>query len=71
MESNHSFFRQNNRDTQETMGIDVYARQAAQEKQKIVAMYSLETIGYFRADAGSQQYPPLFNLFYPRAWVYA
>lgn len=53
--------------TQETMGSDVYARQAAQEKQKIVAMYSLETIGYFRADAGSQQYPPLFNLFYPRA----
>lgn len=53
------------------MGSNVYARQAAQEKQKIVAMYSLETIGYFRADAGSQQYSPLFNLFYPRAWVYA
>jgi len=52
--------------TQETMGSDVYARQAAHEKQKIVAMYSLETIGYFRDDAGSQQYPPLFNLFYPR-----
>jgi len=51
---------------QGTMGSDVYARQAAQEKQKIVAMYSLETIGYFRSDAGSQQYPPLFNLFYPR-----
>lgn len=51
---------------QGTMGSDVYARQAAREKQKIVAMYSLETIGYFRDDAGSQQYPPLFNLFYPR-----
>lgn len=52
---------------QETMGSDVYARQAAREKQKIVAMYSLETIGYFRDDAGSQQYPPLFKLFYPHA----
>ena len=53
--------------TQETMGSDVYARQAKQKKQKIVAMYSLETIGYFRDDAGSQKYPPIFNLFYPRA----
>lgn len=51
---------------QGTMGSDVYARQAAREKQKIVAMYSLETIGYFPDEAGSQQYPPLFNLFYPR-----
>ena len=53
--------------TQQTMGSDVYARQAAQEKHNIVAMYSLETIGYFRDEAGSQKYPPIFNLFYPRA----
>ncbi|MDH3635557.1 MAG: M20/M25/M40 family metallo-hydrolase [Gammaproteobacteria bacterium] len=53
--------------TQKTMGSDVYARQAAQEKEKIVAMYSLETIGFFRDEEDSQQYPPLFNLFYPRA----
>lgn len=48
-----------------TMGSDFYARQAAGRQEKIVAMYSLETIGYFRDDADSQHYPPPFRFFYP------
>jgi len=48
-----------------TMGSDVYARHVARRKENIIAMYSLETIGYFRDDAGSQHYPPPFSFFYP------
>ncbi len=48
-----------------TMGSDYYARQAASRQENIVAMYSLETIGYFRDNAGSQHYPLPFGLFYP------
>ena len=48
-----------------TMGSDVYARHVAKRKDNIVAMYSLETIGYFRDDVGSQHYPLPFNFFYP------
>ena len=49
----------------EDMGSDVYARRAAWQRENIVAMYSLETIGYYRDEPGSQHYPPPFNLFYP------
>ncbi len=49
----------------DTMGSAVYARAAAARRDKIVAMFSLETIGYFRDEAGSQRYPFPFNLFYP------
>jgi hypothetical protein len=31
----------------------------------IVAMLSLETLGYFRDEAGSQKYPPIVSWFYP------
>jgi len=48
-----------------SMGSNVYAEQVAKRKDNIVAMYSLETIGYFRDDPGSQHYPPPFNFFYP------
>ena len=48
-----------------TMGSDVYARHIAQQPDNIIAMYSLETIGYFRDEAGSQHYPPPLGLFYP------
>lgn len=48
-----------------TMGSDFYARHAANRQENIVAMYSLETIGYFRDDAGSQHYPLPFSFFYP------
>ena len=47
------------------MGSQVYARKAAKDREKIVAMMSLETIGYYTDTPGSQTYPPLFGLFYP------
>jgi len=47
------------------MGSYVYAKNAAKEKDNIIAMFSLETIGYFRDETGSQHYPPFFSLFYP------
>jgi hypothetical protein len=47
------------------MGSYVYAKKSAADKENIVAMFSLETIGYFREEPGSQHYPPLFRLFYP------
>ncbi len=47
------------------MGSYVYAKKASKDKENIVAMFSLETIGYFSDETGSQHYPLLFNLFYP------
>jgi len=47
------------------MGSYVYAKRVTEEKENIIAMFSLETIGYFSDEAGSQHYPPFFNLFYP------
>ena len=49
----------------EWMGSAVYAREAAARNDRIVAMLSLETIGYYDAAPGSQQYPPPFSFFYP------
>ena len=48
------------------MGSFVYAKKVAKDKENIIAMFSLETIGYFSDETGSQNYPPFFNLFYPR-----
>jgi hypothetical protein len=48
------------------MGSRVYARQARQRREKIVAMLSLETIGSFFDTVGSQKYPFPFGLFYPK-----
>jgi hypothetical protein len=48
----------------EDMGSLVYARQIDQ-KTKVVAMLSLETMGYFSDRVGSQAYPFPLNLFYP------
>ena len=47
------------------MGSRVYACQAAQRGDAIVAMYSLETMGYYASTPKSQRYPFPFNLFYP------
>jgi hypothetical protein len=47
------------------MGSWVYARQARQRDARIVAMLSLETMGYYADIAGSQKYPFPFGLFYP------
>jgi Zn-dependent M28 family amino/carboxypeptidase len=47
------------------MGSLVYARACRQQHQQVVAMLSLETIGYFNTAKGSQQYPFPVGLFYP------
>ncbi len=46
-------------------GSRVYARAARARGDDIRLMVSLETIGYYSAEQGSQHYPPLFRLFYP------
>lgn len=49
----------------EQMGSLVYARECRARGEKIVAMLSLETMGYFSDEKGSQKYPFPFNLLYP------
>ena len=41
------------------------ARRCRERGEKVVAMFSLETIGYYDDTPGSQKYPPPFGLFYP------
>jgi Zn-dependent M28 family amino/carboxypeptidase len=47
------------------MGSLVYAQQLRRDHVPVSAMISLETIGYYSDEKGSQKYPPLLNLFYP------
>jgi Peptidase family M28 len=47
------------------MGSLVYAHQVSQSKENIVAMLSLETMGYFSDVINSQKYPFPINFFYP------
>jgi hypothetical protein len=47
------------------MGSHVHARGAKLRGERIVAMYSLETIGYYSEAPGSQRYPFPFSAFYP------
>ena len=47
------------------MGSVVYAKHCRNRGEKIVAMLSLETIGYYSDEKGSQHYPFPFGLFYP------
>jgi len=47
------------------MGSWVYAEKCRQEKQDIVAVLSLETMGYYTDAKDSQDYPPPLNLLYP------
>ena len=49
----------------DAMGPLVYARACKERGDKIAAMLSLETIGYYDDTPGSQKYPPPFNQFYP------
>jgi len=49
----------------EHMGSYVYARWCRAQNEKIVAMISVETIGYFTDAPCSQYYPPPMGLFYP------
>lgn len=47
------------------MGSRVYAARARQDKEQIIAMLSLETIGYYSDTPGSQNYPFPLSFFYP------
>ncbi|HEY0943974.1 MAG TPA: M20/M25/M40 family metallo-hydrolase [Opitutaceae bacterium] len=47
------------------MGSRVYARECRERQEQIVAMVSLEAIGYFSDEKRSQKYPFPLSLFYP------
>lgn len=47
------------------MGSRRYARRCRERKENVAAMLSLETIGYYSDEDGSQKYPPPLGLFYP------
>ena len=49
----------------EQMGSRVHARNARRRGDNIVAMVSLETLGYYADTPGSQRYPFPFGAFYP------
>lgn len=49
----------------EEMGSLVYARSCRARGRRISAMLSLECVGYFTDEPGSQRYPAPFGLFYP------
>jgi hypothetical protein len=48
------------------MGSRVYARRSHERNEKIAAMFTVETIGYYSDKDGSQEYPFPFNLLYPK-----
>ncbi|MBX3188290.1 MAG: M28 family peptidase [Labilithrix sp.] len=48
-----------------TMGSLVYAQACKARGDDVVAMLSLETLGYYRDEPGSQKYPPIVSAFYP------
>jgi Zn-dependent M28 family amino/carboxypeptidase len=47
------------------MGSYHYSRRCKDRGERISAMMSVETIGYYSSEPGSQQYPHPLNLFYP------
>lgn len=50
------------------MGSWVYAKRCKDRREQITGMISLETLGYYSQEKGSQTYPaPLLNLLYPSA----
>jgi hypothetical protein len=49
----------------EAMGSLRYARQLAERNERVVAMYSLETIGFYSSEPRSQHYPAPFGLLFP------
>ena len=49
----------------EAMGSWVYARRCRQRNEQLVAMMSLETIGYYTDQPGTQNYPVPFAMLYP------
>ncbi|MEJ2722147.1 MAG: M28 family peptidase [bacterium] len=53
------------------MGSRRYARACASKGEKITGMLSLETLGYYSSEPGSQRYPFPFSLFYPSTGNFA
>ncbi|MEC4819830.1 MAG: M28 family peptidase [Scytonema sp. PMC 1069.18] len=49
----------------ENMGSLVYAKLCKQRQEKVVAMLSLETMGYYSDEIGSQKYPAPLGSIYP------
>jgi Zn-dependent M28 family amino/carboxypeptidase len=49
----------------DAMGSRQYARRSRERGESIAAMFSLETIGYYSDDPGSQRYPFPLGFFYP------
>lgn len=49
----------------EAMGSFRYAAALAARRERVAAMYSLETIGYYASTPGSQHYPAPFGLLFP------
>jgi hypothetical protein len=49
----------------ETMGSLVYAKACKAKGDRVVAMLSLESVGYYASAAGSQAYPPIVRSFFP------
>jgi hypothetical protein len=49
----------------EAMGSLRYARALAERNERVVAMYSLETIGFYSSEPGSQNYPSPFGFMFP------
>ncbi|TMK03041.1 MAG: M28 family peptidase, partial [Alphaproteobacteria bacterium] len=49
----------------EAMGSLQYARALARRNERVIAMYSLETIGFYSSAPGSQIYPAPFGLMFP------
>jgi len=47
------------------MGSVVYARRSRARGERVVGMLSLETIGYYTSEPGTQQYPAPLGLLYP------
>jgi Zn-dependent M28 family amino/carboxypeptidase len=43
----------------------IHARAARRRGERIRLMVSLEMLGYYRSEPGSQRYPPVFRYFYP------
>jgi len=54
-----------------SMGSWVHAKKSRERGDAITGMISLEMVGYYRSEAGSQHYPlPLMNWFYPERGDY-
>jgi hypothetical protein len=47
------------------MGSLHYARALAAQHERVVAMYSLETLGFYASEPGSQRYPGPFGMLFP------